>query len=160
MSDANKFTTSTYSLSYSKYVPRLSSSSVRLCKRNLCVCKYEGESKVVTMSWMCKKEVDALNFETRWKLPINSTLRPLYPQGMSPVSTIQNAGWAPKSVWDAVNNRKILALSGNRCRPATITEDAFILIEKSCPEYWKARQLRVITSSVLITTLPLTCICM
>ena len=36
---------------------------------------------------------------TRWRWVVNATPRPLYSQERYPVSFVQEAGWAPESVW-------------------------------------------------------------
>jgi hypothetical protein len=88
-----------------KYGPRdgRSFSSVRLGK-----CHRKGKGKVIPLQARCGPEGIALLLHdrgTRRGWVVSSTPRPLFTPGKEPVPILQEAGWAPGSVWTGGKSR-------------------------------------------------------
>jgi len=45
-----------------------------------------------------------LNLGARWERVVNDTPLPLDPRERAPVSIVHEAGWAPRKVWNGVEN--------------------------------------------------------
>jgi len=53
-----------------------------------------------------------INLGARWRLVFNVTSRPPYPRVRTPVSTEQEAVWAPEPFWTFRRTRKCIAFAG------------------------------------------------
>jgi hypothetical protein len=53
----------------------------------------------------------------RWEF--NATPRPLYPRERDPVPNVQEAGWAPGSVWTGLKNLTSTGINPRTVQPVT-----------------------------------------
>ena len=59
---------------------------------------------------------------------INATLRPLYHRERDPVSTVQNAGWAPGQIWTGAKNLAPTGIFFSFLPPSALELYFFVLI--------------------------------